>query len=207
VIRIVSIAALLCLLVLVLYLPSAHPPERFLAQIRSEHQAIEEIWGETPALRILDRALGLAGCGTGGHACAPDRRCVGGERRGRRRGAGDGFRQPAAVREQLLPRDRCSRALAAFRLSAMLEWLPWLMVAALAALVDGGIVRLIKAKEFRHHDPELFALFAGLAITAACAAVVALVIPVTMPPLLIPVVPVGVAALAALALANFHRRA
>jgi len=55
-IRIVSIAALLCLLVLVLYLPSAHPPERFLAQIRSEHQAIEEIWGETPALRILDRA-------------------------------------------------------------------------------------------------------------------------------------------------------
>ncbi len=33
-IRIVSIAALLCLLVLVLYLPSAHPPERFLAQIR-----------------------------------------------------------------------------------------------------------------------------------------------------------------------------
>ena len=60
-IRVVTIAALLCLLVLVLYLPSAHPPERFLAQIRSEHQAIEEIWGETPALRILDRALGLQG--------------------------------------------------------------------------------------------------------------------------------------------------
>jgi hypothetical protein len=97
--------------------------------------------------------------------------------------------------------------LAAFRASAMIEWLPWLAVAALASLVDGGIVRLIKAKEFRHHDPELFALFAGLAITAACATVVALVIPVTMPPLLIPVVPVGVAALAALALAHFHRRA
>jgi len=61
VIRVVSIAALLCLLVLVLYLPSAHPPERYLAQIRSEHQAMEEIRGETPALRILDRALGLQG--------------------------------------------------------------------------------------------------------------------------------------------------
>ena len=60
-IRIVSIAALLCLLVLVLYLPSAHPPERFLAQIRSEHQAMEALWGEAPALRILDRALGLQG--------------------------------------------------------------------------------------------------------------------------------------------------
>ena len=49
-IRIVSIAALLSLLVLVLYLPSAHPPERFLAQIRSEHQAMEALWGEAPAL-------------------------------------------------------------------------------------------------------------------------------------------------------------
>ena len=60
-IRVVSIAALLSLLVLVLFLPSAHPPERFLAQIRSEHRAMEETWGEAPALRILDRALGLQG--------------------------------------------------------------------------------------------------------------------------------------------------
>lgn len=206
-IRIVSIAALLCLLVLVLYLPSSHPPERFLAQIRSEHQAIEEIWGETPALRILDRALGLQGAA---REATPIPANAGASAASGVDGAM--AREMASVNQRLFGNSyfRAIDALvllAAFRLSAMLEWLPWLVVAALAALVDGGIVRLIKAKEFRHHDPELFALFAGLAITAACAAVVALVIPVTMPPLLIPVVPVGVAVLAALALANFHRRA
>lgn len=206
-IRAVSIAALLCLLVLVLYLPSAHPPERFLAQVRSEHQAIEALWGEAPALRILDRALGLQGAAreatpvppTVGASAASDV-------------DGTVAREMASVNQRLFGNSyfRAIDALvllAAFRLSAMLEWLPWMAMAALAALIDGGIVRLIKAKEFRHHDPELFALFAGLAIAAACAAIVALVIPMTMPPLVIPVVPVGVAALAALALANFHRRA
>lgn len=206
-IRVVSIAALLSLLVLVLYLPSAHPPERFLAQIRIEHQSLERLWGEAPALRILDRALGLQGAAREATPVPPTASASAAS-------GVDGAvaREMASVNQRLFGNSyfRAIDALvllAAFRASAMVEWLPWLMVGALAALVDGGIVRLVKAKEFRHHDPELFALFAGLAITAACAAVVALVIPVTMPPLLIPVVPVGVAALAALALANFHRRA
>lgn len=205
-IRVVSIAALLSLLVLVLYLPSAHPPERFLAQIRSEHQAMEEFWGEAPALRILDRALGLQGAAREATPLPPAAAPAAS-------GVDDAVAREMASVNQRLFGNSYFRAidalvlLAAFRASAMVEWLPWLVVAAVAALIDGGIVRLIKAKEFRHHDPELFALFSGLAITAACAAVVALVIPMTMPPLLLPVVPVGVAALAALALANFHRRA
>jgi hypothetical protein len=207
VIRVVSIAALLSLLVLVLYLPSAHPPERFLAQIRSEHQAMEEIWGETPALRILDRALGLQGAAREATPVPPTA--------GASAASGvDGAvaREMASVNQRLFGNSyfRAIDALvllAAFRLSAMLEWLPWMAAFLAAAVADGAISRVIKSKEFRHHDPERFALFAGLAITAACATVVALVIPVTMPPLLIPVVPIGVAALAALALAHFHRRA
>ena len=39
-IRVVAVISLVCLLVLVLYLPSAYPPERFLAQLRMEHVAI-----------------------------------------------------------------------------------------------------------------------------------------------------------------------
>jgi hypothetical protein len=207
VIRIVSIAALLCLLVLVLYLPSAHPPERFLAQIRSEHQAMEELWGEAPALRILDRALVLQGAAREATPVPPT---VGASAASGVDGAV--AREMASVNQRLFGNSyfRAIDALvllAAFRAAAMVEWLPWLAIAAFAAMADGSITRLIKAKEFKHHDPELFALFAGLAITSACAAIVALVIPVTMPPLLIPVVPVGVATLAALALANFHRRA
>jgi hypothetical protein len=207
VIRVVSIAALLSLLVLVLYLPSAHPPERFLAQIRSEQQAMKELWGEAPALRILDRALVLQGAA---REATPVPTTVGASAASGVDGAV--AREMASVNQRLFGNSyfRAIDALvllAAFRAAAMVEWLPWLAIAAFAAIADGSIIRLIKAKEFKHHDPELFALFAGLAITSACAAIVALVIPVTMPPLLIPVVPVGVATLAALALANFHRRA
>jgi hypothetical protein len=207
VIRVVSIAALLSLLVLVLYLPSAHPPERFLAQIRSEHQAMKELWGEAPALRILDRALVLQGAAREATPVPPT---VGASAASDVDGAV--AREMASVNQRLFGNSyfRAIDALvllAAFRAASMVEWLPWLAIAAFAATADGSIIRLIKAKEFKHHDPELFALFAALAITSACAAIVALVIPVTMPPLLIPVVPVGVATLAALALANFHRRA
>ena len=52
-IRVVAVVSLVCLLVLVLYLPSAHPPERFLAQLRTEHEATAAYWGDAPALRIL----------------------------------------------------------------------------------------------------------------------------------------------------------
>ena len=38
-IRAVAAVSLLILLVLVLYVPAAHPPERFLAQLRAEHEA------------------------------------------------------------------------------------------------------------------------------------------------------------------------
>ena len=56
-IRVVAVISLVCLLVMVLYLPSAHPPERFLAQLRTEHEATAAYWGDAPALRILSRAL------------------------------------------------------------------------------------------------------------------------------------------------------
>ncbi|WP_204320014.1 DUF4400 domain-containing protein, partial [Klebsiella pneumoniae] len=42
--------------------------------------------------------------------------------------------------------------LAAFRLSAMLEWLPWMAAFLAAAIADGAISRVIKSKEFLHHD-------------------------------------------------------
>ena len=59
-IRAVSVVSLLCLLVLVLYLPSAHPPDRFVELVRQEQQAIERFWGHAASLRILSRALAMA---------------------------------------------------------------------------------------------------------------------------------------------------
>lgn len=96
--------------------------------------------------------------------------------------------------------------LAAFRLSTLLEWLPWLAAFALAVLADGWVVRLIKSKEFKQHDPELFALYACLAIVVACATVVGFVVPLTLHPLVMPAIPIAISALLSRALASFHRR-
>ncbi len=205
-IRIVTIAALLCLLVLVLYLPSAHPPERFLAQIRSEHQAIEEIWGETPALRILDRALGLQGAAREATPVPPT--AVASAASGV---DGAVAREMASVNQRLFGNSyfRAIDALvllAAFRLSAMLEWLPWMAAFLVAAVADGAISRVIKSKEFLHHDPERFALYASVSILLACAAVVALVLPVEVHPLVSPGVVATLAVLWGRSVAHFHRR-
>ena len=76
----------------------------------------------------------------------------------------------------------------------------------MASVVDGGLVRLIKAKEFLQHDPEMFALYASLGIVVLCATVVGFVLPVTLHPLLLPCVPLVVGVLAGRALGCFHRR-
>lgn len=206
-IRAVALVSLLCLLVLVLYLPSAHPPERFLSQLRAEHQATITFWGEAPALRILSRALGMQDTArlatpVPSSAEAPPTNA-----------AGSTVAQEMASVSQRLFNNAYFRSidalvlLAAFRLSTLLEWLPWLAAFAAAVLVDGLIVRLIKSKEFRQHDPELFALYACLAIVASCATVVGFVCPVTLHPLVMPGVPLVIALLVSRAVGSFHRRA
>lgn len=77
---------------------------------------------------------------------------------------------------------------------------------AAAALADGFIVRLIKSKEFRQHDPEMFALYACAAIVTVCAAVVGFVVPVTLHPLVMPCVPLMVCLWVSRAVGSFHRR-
>jgi hypothetical protein len=207
VIRVVAVVSLLCLLVLVLYLPSAHPPERFLAQLRIEHQATASFWGEAPALRILSRALGLQdkarqATPVPSAATALPSSALGGAV----------AHEMASVNQRLFDNAyfRSIDALvllAAYRLSTLLEWLPWLAAFALPVVADGWIVRLIKSKEFKQHDPELFALYACLAIVVACATLVGFVVPVTLHPLVMPGVPIAISVLLSRALASFHRRA
>lgn len=205
-IRAVAVVSLLCLLVLVLYLPSAHPPERFLVQLRAEHQATVTFWGEAPALRILSRALGMQDVArqatpVPSAADAPPASAVTGavalemESVNRRLFNNAYFRSIDAL-----------VLLAAFRLSTLLEWLPWLAAFAAAVLVDGLIVRLIKSKEFRQHDPELFALYACLGIVTASATVVGFVFPITLHPLVMPGVPLVISLLLSRALGSFHKR-
>ena len=48
--------------------------------------------------------------------------------------------------------------LAAYRLSALLEWWQWIVAFVLIPCVDGYLVRLIRSKEFLEHSPMRFAL-------------------------------------------------
>ena len=84
-------------------------------------------------------------------------------------------------------------------------------MAAMACRIYAGsngrwVVRLIKAKEFVQHDPEMFALYACLVIITICATVIGFVLPVTVPPLMLPCVPLVVSVLVGRALGCFHRR-
>lgn len=148
-IRVVAVISLVCVLVMGLYLPSAHPPERFLAQLRTEHDETAAYWGEAPALRILWRALSVQHSARQAtpipsSADAPQANAMDG----------------AVAREMAMDNQRLFNnayfksidALllrAGFRVATLIEWLPWLLAFTAAVLLDGFIVRQIKAKEFR----------------------------------------------------------
>ncbi len=201
-IRFVSTASLATLLILVLYLPSAYPPQRFIDQLRAEHASTTGFWGHNHAMRILSRMLDWQATAkqTGpllSSATNPVNSAV--------------ARQMTEVNHRLFSNPYFRSidtllALATYRLSVLIEWLPMLLAFMLAALFDGALVRIIKSKEFLQHDPETFALHACAAIMTACSAVLALVLPVTLHPLAFAAVPIAMSVFASRALANFHRR-
>ena len=205
-IRAVAVVSLLILLVLVLYVPAAHPPERFLAQLRAEHAAAAAYWGGEPATRMLNRSLKMqeTTAEITPVPAAKDAPSPAGVN-------GAVSREMSSVNQRLF-NNAYFRAvdalllLASYRLSTLLEWLPWLAVFILAAVADGGLARLIKAKEFLQHDPEMFALYASLGIISLCVTVIGFVLPVTLHPLLLPCVPLVVGVLAGRAWGCFHRR-
>lgn len=205
-IRAVAVLSLVILLILVLYVPSANPPERFVAQLRAEHDAATAYWGTESATRMLERAVSMQAVTASvtpipAAKDAPSPVNVNGAV----------SREMSSVNQRLFnnPYFRSVDALlllASYRLSTVLEWLPLLTAFILAAIADGGFARLIKAKEFRQHDPEMFALYTSLGIVLLCATVIGFVLPVSLHPLFLPCVPLVVGVLTGRALGCFHRR-
>lgn len=205
-IRAVTVLSLVILMILVLYVPSAHPPQRFVMQVRIEHEATAAFWGAEAATRILARAIGMQAATAEvtpvpSAADAPSTSGVNGA-----------VAQEMSSVNRRLFNNAYFRSidalllLASYRFATLLEWLPWLAGFALAPSADGWFVRLIKAKEFRQHDPEMFALYACLAIVGGCATIISFVIPVTLHPLLLPCLPLVISVLVGQALGCFHRR-
>lgn len=203
-IRAVSIVSLLCMLVLVLYLPSAHPPARFVELIRQEQQAIGRCWGDAAALRILSRALSMT---ESAQQASPIPQTEVSATPNPVNGAV--AIEMASVNQRLF-NSAYFRAidalllLAAFRLSTLLEWVPWLLVFGVAAVIDGLVVRLVKAKEFRQHDPEWFAVHASLAVVTICATVIGFVVPIALHPLVMPCAPLLLSVFLGRLIGSFH---
>lgn len=204
-IRAAAITSLVVTLLLALYLPSAFPPARFVAQLRADHQAAAALWGQDAAARLLDAALQTLGSTTAvPHGLA-------------KADAAGGTLDTAVFREMNTVGERlfdnayfrsieALMLLAMFRLGAICHALPWLLPFVAVAVGDGQLSRLRKSKEFRRHDPELFALAMTGAIVLACCTFASLLLPVDVPALVWPAAPLASAWLVARAIACFHHR-
>ena len=210
-IRAITIGSLVTVLMLVLYLPSSQPPEHFIAQLRQEHERNLAFWGEATAERIFDRMIRLQD-GVQTYSPVPT--------------AADSpvplplptGVSPAVQQEMARVNARLFNnsyfraidallALASYRLATLAQWCIPSGVIILALLADGMLIRALKAKELRHHSPELFAVFTSLVIVTLCACTLALVWPWSLPSVAWAAVPSGVAWFLAQAIAQFHRRA
>jgi hypothetical protein len=206
-IRTVAVVSLVVLLVLGLYIPSVQTSAHVLDTLRQEHAETAAFWGEARAEQVLERALAMQ---AGAAAASPLR-----EARNPPRSLGTNAAiaaEMASVNQRLFHNAyfRSVDAVlmrASYRLTGLLQWLPWLLPLVVAAALDGALVRVVKAKEFRQHDPEMFALWCSVMIVTACGTVIACVLPGTLHPVTMAVVPVGMAGLLGLAVASFHRRA
>lgn len=198
--------ALAALLVYVLYLPAADPPEFFLQLLRTERAFNATFWGEDDEYRILGRALRLYArrddLTPTAFVSAPSDAPAGGS---------PVSAQPmSAVVERLL-HNRYGQGfdalllLAGYRCAVLAQWLPWIGGFVLIACFDACMVRIIRSKEFLAPSPTRFALCASGATLALVLGLLLLVCPTAIHPLLLGSVPLLTGAFSARALSHVHR--
>lgn len=203
-IRSITIVSLLALLVLVLYLPSAYAPGRFVDQLRLDHSATGRFWGARAAQDLLhatlDRQRDVRDV-----APVPDAY----DAPSTSKLNGPVARQMSLVNERLFssPYFRSLDAmllLATYRAALALKWMQWLALFPIAVAADSMVRRRVMTLEFGHHNPEVFSILACGTITTTCATVLLLVMPLSVHPALLPLAPVAACTLAARAIASYH---
>jgi len=205
VIRCVWIGAMLVILSIVLYIPSAVPPERFLDVLRVEHAVNGRVWGDAAAARIMSRMLDmLHGSGSISEPPPPTVQVA---------------RQPSvdvAMANQLgqmsvrlfgNPYFRsidALMALVAYRLSAVFELIPLLLIFVVVVAIDGFVVRLVRAKEFVPHSAELFGASVITGMLIGASVVIGFFLPFQLHPLFAAVALLAMFFVLSRALANYH---
>ncbi|MBX9794756.1 MAG: DUF4400 domain-containing protein [Polyangiaceae bacterium] len=182
-IRIVWIAALCCVLCLVLYVPSAFSPDQLMQTVRAEHDINSRLWGDAAADKILERMLDFQAAG--GSVSTPPAATV--------QVAGPGVNTAMAAEVgQMSMRLFASPyfksvdalfGLAAYRASALLHVLPLLLVFMVICGVDGFAVRSVRAREFVAHSAEVFTASATVGIALLALVLVGIFLPFTLSPL------------------------
>lgn len=204
-IRFLSLTLLIALAMLVFYVPTIFPTQRYIDQLRTEEGLNQSLWNEAHATRILSRIRNMRARWKQDSLSAA--------LEGSPRNTADelaanemaGFNERISNHPYFRSIDALL-ALATYRLSTLIEWTSILLVFTIAVLFDGYLLRMIRSKEFLQRDPELFALHAGAAIMMGCATAIGLVLPVTLHPLLLSLAPLSISAFASRVLSQFHRR-
>ena len=202
-IRYVFIAAMLAILCIVLYIPSAVPPERFLDVLRQEHAVMQRTWGPEVADRVLARMLDMQRASAVSAPPTPVE-----------------TKQPTAVDAAMTAQigQMSTRlfgnpyfrsidslfALVTYRLSATLELLPLLGIFLVIVAVDGFVVRMVRSKEFIPHSAEMFggSVVGGIALGSAV--VVAWFLPYQLHPMLVVLALLAMLFVLSRAVANYH---
>ena len=204
-VRYVWIGAMLAILCIVLYMPSASPPERFIEVLRTEHVASREIWGPVVADRILRRMLDIQqGSPPLSEPPAPMVR-VG--------------QQPAVDAAMAAQMTQMSMrlfgnpyfrsidslfALATYRLSAIIELLPLLAIFLLVVGIDGFVLRQVRAKEFVAYSAENFGASLIIAILLGSLVAVCAFVPVRLHPMFFTLSLLAMLFALSRAIANYH---
>lgn len=203
-IRYIAIAALVSVLGIVLYIPSAVPPEKILDVLHQEHERVARTWGEATADRILARTLEMQSAGA---AISTPPEAITSAQKGPLDSAV--VSQVANMSTRLFgnPYFRSIDSLfvlVTYRLSTLVEIAPLLLVFLLAVGVDGAALRQVRAKEFMPHSAEAFAASVAGGIILACVGVVSCFVPVGLSPVFLLATFLSMLFLLGRAIANYH---
>lgn len=199
-IRAVLILAGLAALFMVTYLPAKTPPEAFRQVLAQEHARYVEVLGHESAMRVLDRTTSLLQ--------APPKL---GETPGHDKAVGTAAvaQHMNATVERFLHNAYfrsidAQVALAAYRAIAVVEILPTLAIFAVICLVDGLVMRAVRARRFLDHKAEVFGLLVVAAITTVASAVVGLFAPVVLGPMMLVVAMLAACFFIGRAVSHYH---
>ena len=209
-IRGVFIAAMLAILCIVLYVPSAVPPERFLDVLRVEHQVVERTWGAEVSQRVLGRMLDLQEASVT-VSMPPSLHGPGPVPATRPPGTVDVVMttQISQMTTRLFGNAYFRSidalfALVTYRLAAVVELLPLLTTFLLVVAIDGFVVRMVRAREFRAHSAELFGASVVAGIALGSSVVVAWFLPYPLPPMAVILALLAMLFVLSRAVANYH---